>query len=48
MKLDLEERLGEKIDLVSSNAVFKNILSFINKDKLLIYQRRIGYNTRFK
>jgi len=39
IKLDLEERLGKKIDLISSNAVYKYILPFINKDKTLIYQR---------
>ena len=39
MKFDLEEKLGKKIDLVSSNAVSKYILPFINKDKMLIYER---------
>ena len=38
MKLDLEEKLQMKIDLVSSNAVSKYILPFINKDKQLIYE----------
>jgi hypothetical protein len=39
MKLDLEEKLHKKIDLVSSNAISKYILPFINKDKRLIYER---------
>jgi predicted nucleotidyltransferase len=39
MKYDLEEKLHKKIDLVSSNAVSKYILPFIEKDKRLIYER---------
>ena len=39
MKLDLEERLQKKVDLVSSNSVSGYILPFINKDKQLIYER---------
>jgi uncharacterized protein len=39
MKLDLEEKLNKKIDLVSSNGVSKYIMPFINKDKKLIYER---------
>ena len=39
MKFDLEEKLHKKIDLVSSNAVSKYILPFINNDKQLIYER---------
>jgi len=39
MKFDLEEKLHRKIDLVSSNAVSKHILPFINNDKKLIYER---------
>jgi hypothetical protein len=39
MKLELEEKLHKKIDLVSINAVLKYILPFINKDKKLIYER---------
>jgi uncharacterized protein len=39
MKYDLEEKLHKKIDIVSSNAVSKYILPFINKDKKLIYER---------
>jgi predicted nucleotidyltransferase len=39
MQLDLQEKLHKKIDLVSSKAVSKFILPFIEKDKTLIYER---------
>ncbi len=39
MKFDLEEKLHKKVDLVSSNAVSKHILPFVNRDKKLIYER---------
>lgn len=39
MKLDLEQKLHKKIDLVSSQAVSKRLLPFVNKDKQLIYER---------
>ena len=39
MKLELEERLNKKIDLVSSKAVSQYIQPFINVDKQLIYER---------
>jgi predicted nucleotidyltransferase len=39
MKLDLEEKLKKKVDLVSSNAISRHIQPFINKDKQLIYER---------
>ena len=39
MKLDLEDQLKKEVDLVSSNAVSKHILPFINSDKKLIYER---------
>ena len=39
MKLDLEEKLHKKVDLVSSNAISMHILPFINSDKKLIYER---------
>jgi len=38
MKLDLEQRLHKSIDLVSSQAVTKRLLPYINKDKKLIYE----------
>lgn len=39
MKLDLEEKLHKKVDLVSSNSISKHISPFINADKKLIYER---------
>ena len=39
MKLDLEDKLGKKIDLIPSDGVSKYILPFINKDKKLIYEK---------
>lgn len=39
MKLELEHQLNKKVDLVSSKAVSKYIMPFINKDKKLIYER---------
>lgn len=39
MKLDLEEQLHKPVDLVSSQAISKRILPFVNKDKQLIYER---------
>jgi predicted nucleotidyltransferase len=41
MKLDLEQRLHKSIDLVSSEAVTKRLLPYINKDKLLIYESSV-------
>jgi uncharacterized protein len=39
MKLDIEDALHKKIDLVSDQALSKNLLPFINRDKKLIYER---------
>lgn len=39
MKLDLESRLHKKIDLVSSGAISRHILPFIEADKKLIYEQ---------
>ena len=39
MQAELEKILNKKIDLISSNAVSKYIAPFIEKDKLLIYER---------
>jgi predicted nucleotidyltransferase len=39
MQLDLEEILDRKVDLLSSNAVSKYIKPFIEKDKILIYEK---------
>ncbi len=39
MKLDLEAQLHRKVDLVSSNGLSKHIAPYINKQKILIYER---------
>jgi predicted nucleotidyltransferase len=39
MQSELQQRLQKKIDLVSSNGVSKYIKPFIDKDKVLIYER---------
>ncbi len=39
IKQELEQKLNKKIDLVSSMAVSKYILPFIDKEKLLIYEK---------
>lgn len=39
MKFDLEEKLNHKVDLVSSSGLSKHIEPFINKQKILIYER---------
>jgi uncharacterized protein len=39
MKLDLEDKLHKKVDLISSNAISQYIYPFINNDKQLIYER---------
>ena len=39
MKLELEDKLHKKVDLVSSNSISKILLPFINSDKKLIYER---------
>jgi predicted nucleotidyltransferase len=39
MKLDLEEMLHQKVDLVSTKAVSPYIKPFIEQDKVLIYER---------
>ncbi len=38
MKIDLEEKLQKPVDLVSSQAITKRLLPYINKDKKLIYE----------
>jgi predicted nucleotidyltransferase len=38
MKMDLEEKLQKPVDLVSSQAITKRLLPYINKDKRLIYE----------
>ena len=39
MKLELEEILKRKVDLISSNSVSKYIQPFIDLDKILVYER---------
>ncbi len=39
MQSELQQKLHKKIDLISSKAVSKYIKPFIEKDKVLIYER---------
>jgi hypothetical protein len=39
MQDDLQQKLKKKIDLVSSNGVSQYLLPFIEKDKVLIYEK---------
>jgi hypothetical protein len=39
MKFDLEKKLNRTVDLISSKAVSKHIQPFIEKDKVLIYEK---------
>ena len=39
MQSELQQKLQKKIDLISSKAVSKYIKPFIEKDKVLIYER---------
>jgi predicted nucleotidyltransferase len=39
MQSDLQQKLNKKIDLISSRAVSKFIQPFIDRDKVLIYER---------
>jgi predicted nucleotidyltransferase len=39
MQNELQQKLHKKIDLISSKAVSKYIKPFIEKDKVLIYER---------
>lgn len=39
MKFDLEQLLGKKVDLVSSNAISKYIKPIIDSEKRLIYAK---------
>jgi len=42
IKEGLEEKLHRNVDLVSSKAISKYILPFIEKEKQLIYERKNG------
>src|SRR5438132_8040212 len=37
MKMELEQQLQKSVDMVSSQAITKRLLPYINKDKRLIY-----------
>lgn len=39
MKLELEDLLNNKVDLVSAGGLSKYIKPYIDKDKILIYER---------
>lgn len=39
MQSDLQQKLQRKIDLISSKAISKYIKPFVEKDKVLIYER---------
>ena len=39
MQLDLQQKLQKKIDLISSGGVSKYVKPFIERDKVLIYER---------
>ncbi len=38
---DLEELLHKKVDLIASEGLSRHVKSFIDKDKVLIYERNI-------
>ena len=40
MKLDLQDILKLKVDLLSSNAISKYIRPYVDKEKFLIYERQ--------
>jgi predicted nucleotidyltransferase len=42
MQLDLQELLKKKVDLVTQNSLSKYIKPFVDRDKVLIYERSEG------
>jgi uncharacterized protein len=42
MQFDLCEILSKKVDLISANGLSKHMRPFIDKDKKLIYARKVG------
>lgn len=42
MALDLEDMLEKKVDLVSSRGISKYIVPYIEVEKKLIYERKVG------
>jgi uncharacterized protein len=39
---DLEELLHKKVDLVSSQGLSKHVQTFVDRDKILIYERSVN------
>ena len=39
MHLELEELLGKKVDLLTSNSISMYIMPFIEKEKVLVYEK---------
>lgn len=39
MQEELAQKLGKKVDLVSSDGVSKHVAPFIHRDKVLVYER---------
>lgn len=39
MKLELEDLLNKRVDLLTSNSISKHLLPFIDSEKILIYER---------
>lgn len=42
MQLDLQELLNKKVDLITLNSLSKHIKPFVDKEKVLIYERSQG------
>ena len=40
MIIDIEDLIGKKIDLVPNECVYQRIRHFVEKDKVLIYERK--------
>jgi uncharacterized protein len=40
LKIDLEERLGKKVDLVTYNSIKPHLKKYILKDEKIIYEKR--------
>jgi len=43
MQLDLQELLHKKVDLITLNSLSKHIKPFVDKEKVLIYERPQGW-----
>ncbi|MGD8782311.1 MAG: nucleotidyltransferase domain-containing protein [Ignavibacteria bacterium] len=42
MKLDLEELLNKKVDLLTDSSISKYIKPFFETDRVLIYEKQLG------